>query len=129
MALPSIRLIKLHELLNIPLIASGGAGNMGHFIDAFVLGKADAALAASIFHFGEIKIPDAEIILKRKEYSYPLKIFPMNTLNNRFCKTQWPCSLRYSGCKDTARADARIYERRSLSKNTSGKESDLLQSQ
>ena len=50
-------LYKLHELLEIPLIASGGAGNMGHFIDAFVLGKADAALAASIFHFGEIKIP------------------------------------------------------------------------
>ena len=41
---------KLHHLLSIPVIASGGAGNMGHFIDAFLLGKADAALAASIFH-------------------------------------------------------------------------------
>lgn len=57
-------LSKLHSLLQIPLIASGGAGNMGHFIDAFVLGKADAALAASIFHFGEIKIPDLKTFLK-----------------------------------------------------------------
>jgi cyclase len=48
------------------VIASGGAGNMGHFVDAFVLGKADAALAASIFHFGEIKIPDLKSFLKHK---------------------------------------------------------------
>lgn len=54
---------KLHNLLSIPVIASGGAGNMGHFIDAFVLGKADAALAASIFHFGEIKLPDLKSFL------------------------------------------------------------------
>jgi len=59
-------LSKLHELLQIPLIASGGAGNMGHFMDAFVMGKADAALAASIFHFGEIKIPDLKSYLKEK---------------------------------------------------------------
>jgi len=59
-------LYKLHELLQIPLIASGGAGDMGHFIDAFVLGKADAALAASIFHFGEIKIPALKSFLKEK---------------------------------------------------------------
>lgn len=59
-------LAKLHDLLQIPVIASGGAGNMAHFIDAFVLGKADAALAASIFHFGEIKIPDLKIFLKNK---------------------------------------------------------------
>lgn len=60
-------LSKLHTLLQIPLIASGGAGNMGHFIDAFILGKADAALAASIFHFGEIKIPDLKSFLKEKQ--------------------------------------------------------------
>lgn len=54
---------KLHNMLSIPVIASGGAGNMGHFVDAFVLGKADAALAASIFHFGEIKIPDLKSFL------------------------------------------------------------------
>ncbi len=57
---------KLHNLLNIPVIASGGAGNMGHFVDAFVLGKADAALAASIFHFGEIKIPDLKSYLSQR---------------------------------------------------------------
>jgi cyclase len=58
-------LSKLHALLQIPIIASGGAGNMGHFIDTFILGKADAALAASIFHFGEIKIPDLKSFLKK----------------------------------------------------------------
>lgn len=57
---------KLHQLLEIPVIASGGAGNMGHFVDAFAIGKADAALAASIFHFGEIKIPDLKSFLKGK---------------------------------------------------------------
>jgi len=56
-------LAKLHELLTIPVIASGGAGSMGHFADAFVLGKADAALAASVFHFGEIKIPALKAFL------------------------------------------------------------------
>lgn len=54
---------KLHELLDIPVVASGGAGVAGHFIDAFVLGKADAALAASIFHFGEIKVPELKSFL------------------------------------------------------------------
>jgi imidazole glycerol-phosphate synthase subunit HisF len=58
-------LSKLHALLQIPIIASGGAGNMGHFIDTFILGKADAALAASIFHFGEVKIPDLKSFLKQ----------------------------------------------------------------
>jgi cyclase len=52
--------------LNIPVIASGGAGNMGHFMDTFVLGKADAALAASIFHFGEIKIQDLKSYLDKR---------------------------------------------------------------
>jgi cyclase len=57
---------KLHDLLQIPVIASGGAGIKEHFIDAFILGKADAALAASIFHFGEIKIPELKSFLKQK---------------------------------------------------------------
>jgi imidazole glycerol-phosphate synthase subunit HisF len=57
-------LAKLNGLLEIPVIASGGAGTMGHFIDAFILGKADAALAASIFHFGEIPIPQLKAFLK-----------------------------------------------------------------
>ena len=49
-------LSKLSTELNIPIIASGGAGSIEHFIDAFQKGKADAALAASVFHFGEIPI-------------------------------------------------------------------------
>lgn len=51
-------LAKLADELPIPIIASGGAGKMEDFRDAFINGKADAALAASVFHFGEIKIPD-----------------------------------------------------------------------
>lgn len=50
-------LAQLHAMLNIPVIASGGAGAKEHFRDAFLEGKADAALAASVFHFGEIPIP------------------------------------------------------------------------
>ncbi|MDR2963287.1 MAG: imidazole glycerol phosphate synthase subunit HisF [Bacteroidales bacterium] len=48
----------ISELVNIPVIASGGAGNMAHFKEVFEQGKADAALAASIFHFKEIAIPE-----------------------------------------------------------------------
>ena len=51
-------LAQLSETVNIPIIASGGAGTMDHFVDVFTTGKADAALAASIFHFGEISIPE-----------------------------------------------------------------------
>ena len=51
-------LALLSDSLSIPVIASGGAGVREHFVDAFRLGHADAALAASVFHFGEIKIPD-----------------------------------------------------------------------
>lgn len=49
-------LAKLSGIVNIPIIASGGAGNVQHFVDTFKNGKADAALAASVFHFGEIDI-------------------------------------------------------------------------
>ena len=48
----------LAERVNVPIIASGGAGVMEHFADTFVKGKADAALAASVFHYGEIEIGD-----------------------------------------------------------------------
>jgi len=48
----------ISNMINIPIIASGGAGNLSHFKDAFIMGKADAALAASVFHFGEISIPE-----------------------------------------------------------------------
>lgn len=57
-------LCKLSESLNIPIIASGGAGNMEHFKDVFIEGKADAALAASVFHFGEIAIKDLKQYLR-----------------------------------------------------------------
>jgi cyclase len=58
-------LARLSTELNIPIIASGGAGNMQHFTDTFVEGKADAALAASVFHFKEIEIKDLKEELKR----------------------------------------------------------------
>lgn len=56
---------RLSRELNIPIIASGGAGNMQHFCDAFTKGKADAALAASVFHFKEIEIKDLKEELRR----------------------------------------------------------------
>ena len=55
---------ELSEELSVPIIASGGAGAMPHFKDVFTNGKADAALAASIFHFKEIGIPDLKGYLK-----------------------------------------------------------------
>ncbi|MFI0429131.1 imidazole glycerol phosphate synthase subunit HisF [Mariniflexile sp. HMF6888] len=60
-------LAKLSELLNIPIIASGGAGTVQHFVDTFKEGKADAALAASVFHFGEIPIPELKKELKKHD--------------------------------------------------------------
>lgn len=59
-------LAKLSDLLTIPVIASGGAGKMEHFRDAFSKGKADAALAASVFHFREIPIPELKKYLCRE---------------------------------------------------------------
>ena len=58
-------LARLSSELNIPIIASGGAGNMQHFCDAFKEGKADAALAASVFHFKEIEINDLKEELRK----------------------------------------------------------------
>jgi cyclase len=63
---------KLHELLTIPVIASGGAGTIGHFADVFALAKADAALAASVFHFGEIRIPELKTFLQKHNISVRL---------------------------------------------------------
>ena len=56
-------LARLSEELSIPIIASGGAGTKEHFRDVFKIGKADAALAASVFHFGEIPIPELKSYL------------------------------------------------------------------
>lgn len=68
----NIALAKLSEELNIPIIASGGAGKMQHFTDTFIDGKADAALAASVFHFKEIAIKDLKENLK--ENGLPVRI-------------------------------------------------------
>jgi len=65
-------LAKLSVLLNVPIIASGGAGNIQHFVDAFQKGKADAALAASVFHFGEIPILKLKQALKKNKI--PIRI-------------------------------------------------------
>jgi cyclase len=54
---------KVSQLVSIPVIASGGAGSMEHFKEVFTSGKADAALAASIFHFNEISIPSLKAYL------------------------------------------------------------------
>lgn len=59
-------LSALADNLHIPVIASGGAGKMEHFRDTFVEGKADAALAASVFHFGEIGIADLKQYLNKE---------------------------------------------------------------
>ena len=59
-------LAQLADNLKIPVIASGGAGNREHFRDAFTLGHADAALAASVFHFGEIPIPELKQYLRNE---------------------------------------------------------------
>lgn len=59
-------LSELSDALEIPIIASGGAGDIEHFYDAFTIGKADAALAASVFHFNEIAIPDLKQYLHTK---------------------------------------------------------------
>lgn len=63
-------LARLSEILSIPVIASGGAGLPEHFRDAFITGKADAALAASVFHFGDIPIPE----LKRYLYTQGIPV-------------------------------------------------------
>ena len=58
---------ELSTSLPVPIIASGGAGTMDHFVDVFRQGKADAALAASIFHFKEISIPELKGYLQSRD--------------------------------------------------------------
>lgn len=58
-------LAKMAGMLKIPVIASGGAGKMEHFFEVFTKGKADAGLAASIFHYREITIPGLKAYLKK----------------------------------------------------------------
>jgi cyclase len=57
---------KLAESLPVPIIASGGGGSLAHFVDILGAGKADAALAASIFHFKEIAIPELKGYLQEQ---------------------------------------------------------------
>ena len=57
---------KINDAVHIPVIASGGAGSVQHFIDVFEQANVDAALAASVFHYGEILIPDLKDILRNK---------------------------------------------------------------
>ena len=59
--LPLTRAVS--EAVDIPVIASGGVGNVQHLIDGIKEGKADAVLAASIFHFGEVSIRDAKLAM------------------------------------------------------------------
>lgn len=65
-------LAKMSQEVNVPVIASGGAGTTKHFIDAFTEGKADAALAASIFHFEEVAVPDLKKELKKHQIAVRL---------------------------------------------------------
>ena len=59
-------MFKISSTVNIPVIASGGAGNLDHLVDGIKIGKANAVLAASIFHFGEFSIHDAKKYLDSK---------------------------------------------------------------
>lgn len=64
---------QISEMVNVPVIASGGAGNKQDFYNVFTQGKADAALAASLFHFGELKIKDLKKYLSNKQLPIRLK--------------------------------------------------------
>ena len=56
---------KINDAVHIPVIASGGAGSVQHFVDVFEQTNVDAALAASVFHYGEILIPDLKEVLRK----------------------------------------------------------------
>jgi imidazoleglycerol phosphate synthase, cyclase subunit len=58
---------RINDILSIPLIASGGAGHQQHFVDVFRYSDVDAALAASVFHYGEIRIPALKKELRRND--------------------------------------------------------------
>ncbi|HQV21791.1 MAG TPA: HisA/HisF-related TIM barrel protein, partial [Agitococcus sp.] len=54
------------DAVNVPVIASGGVGNLQHLADGILQGRADAVLAASIFHFGEYTVPQAKAFLREQ---------------------------------------------------------------
>ena len=72
-------LAQLSTLVNIPIIASGGAGNMQHFVDTFIDGRSDAALAASVFHFKEMAIKDLKEELQK--HKIPVSVITNACLN------------------------------------------------
>jgi imidazole glycerol-phosphate synthase subunit HisF len=57
------QLAAVREICTVPLIASGGAGTARHFLEAFLLARVDGALAASVFHSGELPIPELRLML------------------------------------------------------------------
>jgi cyclase len=63
---------QISERVSIPVIASGGAGRFQHFLDVLTIGQADAALAASVFHFGEISIPELKKYLQNNQVAVRL---------------------------------------------------------
>ena len=63
---------RISELVKIPVIASGGAGNLEHFKDALTVGRADAALAASLFHYKELEINEVKQYLRKEGVSVRL---------------------------------------------------------
>ncbi len=71
----------ISEAVSVPVIASGGAGTMEHFLDVFQEGKADAALAASVFHYGIIPIPELKAFLAA--HGVPVRVPPQQTKGKR----------------------------------------------
>ena len=63
---------RISEAVKIPVIASGGAGNLGHLYEALTEGKADAVLAASIFHFREYSVGEAKEYLRKRKVAVRL---------------------------------------------------------
>ena len=59
-------IFNISSKVNIPIIASGGVGNLNHFVDGIKLGKANAVLAASIFHYGKYSVKEAKQYLESK---------------------------------------------------------------
>jgi cyclase len=72
------------ESVGIPVVASGGAGHPDHLADAILIGKADAALAASIFHFGEFSIAETKHIMQARGVNVRLPLVASAQINNKF---------------------------------------------
>ena len=73
---------KISSKVNIPVIASGGVGNLDHLVDGIKLGNASAVLAASIFHYGKYSVKEAKEYLDKREYLLGFNM--LNTLESLF---------------------------------------------